>query len=105
MPPKAKRYSASAKPATQLDRSAKNKVGPALNGVVGREAGKAEGYKYSDAMTGAGLTWDEATLNEFLTKPKDKVPGTKMIFGGLKKDDQRADLIAYLKTFKADGSN
>lgn len=84
---------------------AKNKVGPVLNGVVGREAGKVEGYKYSDAMTGSGLTWDEATLNEFLTKPKDKVPGTKMIFGGLKKDDQRADLIAYLKTFKADGTN
>lgn len=84
---------------------AKNKVGPALNGVVGRKAGEVEGYKYSDALTGAGLTWDEATLNEFLIKPKDKVPGTKMIFGGLKKDDQRADLIAYLKTFKADGTN
>ncbi|MCH9808212.1 MAG: cytochrome c family protein [Alphaproteobacteria bacterium] len=83
---------------------AKHRVGPILNGIVGAKAGAGEGYKYSDAMTGSGLTWDEATLSEFLTKPKEKVPGTKMIFGGLKKEKQRNDLIAYLKTFKADGT-
>lgn len=76
----------------------KNKVGPHLVGIVGRAAGSVEGFKYSDAMKGSGLTWDEATLDKYLTKPKDLVPGTKMIFGGLKKDGQRADLIAYLKT-------
>lgn len=84
---------------------AKNKVGPELNGIVGRAAGSVEGYKYSPAMTESGLTWDEATLDKYLTKPKDLVPGTKMIFAGLKKDTQRADLIAYLKTFNADGSS
>lgn len=83
---------------------AKNKVGPELNGLVGRPAGSVEGYNYSPAMKGSGLTWDEATLNTYLTKPKDLVPGTKMIFAGLKKDDQRADIIAYLNTFNADGS-
>ncbi len=82
---------------------AKNKVGPQLNGVVGRKAGTAEGYKYSKAMKASGLTWDEATLDKFLIKPKNEVKGTKMIFGGLKKDKQRANLIGYLKTFGADG--
>ena len=83
---------------------AKNKVGPELNGLVGRPAGSVDGYNYSPAMKGSGLTWDEATLNTYLTKPKDLVPGTKMIFAGLSKEDQRADIIAYLNTFNADGS-
>jgi len=82
---------------------AKNKVGPQLNGVFGREAGAVEGYKYSKAMKASGLTWDEPTLDKYLTKPKDLVKGTKMIFGGLKKEKQRANLIGYLKTFDADG--
>ena len=82
---------------------AKNKVGPKLNGVVGRAAGTVEGYKYSKAMKASGLTWDEPTLDKFLTKPKKQVKGTKMIFGGLKKEKQRANLIGYLKTFDADG--
>jgi len=82
---------------------AKNKVGPQLNGVVGREAGTVEGYKYSKAMKASGLTWDNATLDKYLTKPKDLVKGTKMIFSGLKKEKQRVNLIGYLKTFGADG--
>ena len=77
--------------------------GPQLNGVVGRKAGTVEGYKYSKAMKNSGLTWDEATLDKFLIKPKNEVKGTKMIFGGLKKEKQRANLICYLKTFGADG--
>jgi len=78
----------------------KNKIGPSLHGVVGRNAGAAEGYKYSSAMAESGLVWDEATLDKFLTKPKDLVNGTKMTFAGLKKEDERANVIAYLKTLQ-----
>ena len=74
----------------------KRKLGPHLKGVVGRKAGSVEGFKYSKAMAGSDITWDEASLDEFLKKPKAFLKGTKMSFGGLKKDDQRADLIAYL---------
>ncbi len=75
----------------------KKKIGPHLKGVVGRKAGSVEGYKYSKAMAAADITWDEANLDKFLTKPKAFVKKTKMSFGGLKKESQRADLIAYLK--------
>ena len=74
-----------------------NRVGPSLAGVVGRKAGTVEGYKYSAAMQDSGLTWDEETLDAFLTKPKDVVAKTKMGFPGLKKEEDRADVIAYLK--------
>lgn len=83
---------------------AKNKVGPKLNGVVGRKAGTVEGFKYSQAMLDSGLTWDEVTLGEYLEDPKGKVPGNKMIFRGLKKEKQRKNLIGYLATFNEDGT-
>lgn len=79
---------------------AKNKVGPHLVGIVGRKAGAVEGFKYSDAMANSGLTWDAASLGEYLKDPKGKVPGTKMIFAGLKKDDDVANIIAFLETKK-----
>ncbi len=75
----------------------KKKIGPHLKGVIGRKAGSVEGYKYSKAMAGADITWDEASLDKFLTKPKKFLKGTKMTFAGLKKEAQRADVIAYLK--------
>ena len=75
----------------------KKKIGPHLKGVVGRKAGSVEGYKYSKAMAGADITWDEANLDKFLTKPKAFVKKTKMTFRGLSKEAQRADVIAYLK--------
>jgi len=81
---------------------AKNKVGPVLNGVVGATAGQVADYKYSKAMLEAGeggLVWDEANLEIYLIKPKDLVKGTKMSFAGLKKEQDRADVIAYLKGF------
>ncbi|HUS54853.1 MAG TPA: cytochrome c family protein [Thermohalobaculum sp.] len=81
---------------------AKNKVGPMLNSIVGAAAGSVEGFKYSEAMQAKqaeGLVWTDETLDAYLTKPKDYIPGTKMSFAGLKKEDQREDLIAYLKTF------
>lgn len=80
-----------------------NKIGPYLVGVVGRPVATAEGYAYSDAMKtfgATGATWDEATLSKYLANPKELVPGNKMGFAGVKKDDQRADLIAYLATLK-----
>ncbi len=64
--------------------------------MVGRKAGGVEGYKYSKTMAAADFTWDEANLDGFLTKPKKFMKGTKMSFAGLKKESQRADLIAYL---------
>ncbi|MBN9254942.1 MULTISPECIES: cytochrome c family protein [unclassified Mesorhizobium] len=81
-----------------------NKVGPVLNGVVGRAAGSAEGFNYSAAMKSSGLTWDEATLTKYLTSPRDVVKGNKMAFAGLKKPEDVANVIAYLNSFNADGS-
>lgn len=74
-----------------------NRVGPSLMGVVGRQAGHAEGFKYSDAMKDSGLTWDEATLDKYLADPKGFVPKNKMAFAGLKDEQDRQDVIAYLK--------
>jgi cytochrome c len=79
----------------------KSKVGPSLVGVFGRKVASAEGFNYSDSMKEYGATgavWDEATLNSYLENPKTVVAKTKMAFAGLKKDDERADLIAFLKT-------
>lgn len=87
----------------QVGETAKNVIGPKLNGIVSRPAGAVEGFKYSDAMKNSGLTWDEATLTEYLKNPKAKVPGTKMAFAGLKDDTKVADVIAYLSQFGPDG--
>lgn len=76
----------------------KNGVGPSLYNIVGAEAGKVDGFgSYSSELQASGLVWDEETLTAFLTKPKDVVPGTNMSFSGLKKENEIADLIAYLK--------
>ncbi len=77
--------------------SDKNKVGPSLQGVMGRTAGTVEGFKYSKAMIAYGKEWNDETLAAFLKKPKKAVKGTKMAFAGLRKDDQIADVIAYIK--------
>jgi cytochrome c len=78
----------------------KNKIGPSLWGVVGRHSASISDYTYSAAMKAADKTWDEATLNIYLTKPQAMVPGTKMTFFGLPKEQDRLDVIAYLKTLK-----
>jgi cytochrome c len=75
-----------------------NKTGPHLVNIIGRPAGAVDGFKYSKAMKGSGLTWDEATLAAFLKKPKSYMKGTKMAFAGLNKDDDIANVIAYLKS-------
>jgi cytochrome c len=81
----------------EIGDSAKNEIGPVLNGVVGRKSGSYPGYDYSDANKNSGIIWDEATLQEYLKNPRAKVPGTKMLFPGLKKDDDIVNVIAFLK--------
>ncbi|WGR63372.1 c-type cytochrome (plasmid) [Paracoccus ferrooxidans] len=81
---------------------AKNSTGPTLNGIVGSPAGKVEGFKYSKpllAMAADGLVWDDASLHTYLENPKGMIKGGKMSFAGLKKEDERAAVIAYLATF------
>lgn len=77
-----------------------NKIGPSLHGVVGRPSHSIAGFNYSDAMKAYNVTWDPATLDHYLADPRGVVIGTKMIFVGLKKDDERANVIAYLETLK-----
>ncbi len=79
---------------------AKKSIGPTLFGVVGRPSGSVEGYTYSPAMKAAAKTWDEATIDAYLTDPKTYVPGNKMTFAGLPKPEDRANVIAYLATLK-----
>jgi cytochrome c len=88
----------------QIGPTAKNAVGPVLNGVVGRKAGTFAGFNYSPANKDSGLTWDEATLQKYLANPQEVVKGTKMIFPGIKDPAKLNDVIAFLKTYKADGS-
>ena len=78
-------------------------VGPELNGLDGRKAGATD-YSYSDSMKSSGITWDEASFREYIKAPKAKVPDTKMTFPGIPDDKKIANLWAYLKQFKADGS-
>lgn len=87
----------------QVGPTAKNSVGPELNGLIGRKAGSVEGYNYSDANKNSGITWDEATFAEYIKNPKAKVPGTKMAFAGITKEQEIKDLTAFLKTFDKDG--
>ena len=87
----------------QVGENAKNAVGPVLNGLFGRHSGSVEGYNYSPANKNSGLTWDEATFTDYIKDPKAKVPGTKMVYAGLKDEQRIKDLVAYLKQFDAAG--
>ena len=81
----------------QIGDRAVNSIGPVLTGVVGRKSGSVPGYNYSDANKNSGITWDEATLADYLKNPQAKVPGTKMMFPGLKKEQDVDNVIAFLK--------
>ena len=73
-------------------------IGPSLAGVFGRRAGTAAGFEFTQAMKDSGLTWNQATLDRYLTDPRGVVPGTKMAFGGVKDAAKRQEIINYLKT-------
>ena len=83
----------------QVGPTAKNAVGPILNGLFGRAAGQVEGYNYSPANKNSGIKWDDATFADYIKDPKAKIPGTKMVFAGIKDEARIKDLIAYLHQF------
>jgi len=91
-------------PCHDVGENARNKVGPVLNGLDSRKSGTVEGLHYSDANKNSGLTWNAATFKEYIKDPRAKIPGTKMIFPGIKNEKEATDLWAYLKQFKANGS-
>jgi cytochrome c len=91
-------------PCHSIGEDAQNKIGPELNGLDGRHSGSVPNFSYSDANKNSGIVWDEANFKEYIHDPKAKVPGTKMIFAGIKNDQEVNDLWAYVKQFNADGS-
>ena len=98
-----KLFNSQCKACHQIGPTAKNAVGPELNGVIGRKAGSVEGYNYSAANKNSGLTWDDATFLEYIKSPQTVVKGTKMTFAGVKDEAKAKDLLAYLKSYDASG--
>ena len=90
-------------PCHSIGEGAKNKVGPELNGIDGRHSGTAPGYSYSEANKKSGVTWDKTQFLEYIKDPRAKIPGTKMIFPGIKNEKEAENLWAYLSSFSADG--
>ena len=79
-------------------KAGENKIGPSLHNIVGRPSHSVEKFNYSPAMKAYDVTWDHATLDHYLINPRETVPGTRMIFVGLKEEADRKNLIAYLDT-------
>ena len=86
-----------------IGEGAKNKVGPVLNGLEGRKSGTIEGYSYSDANKNSGITWNKETFLEYIKDPKAKIPGTKMVFAGIKNEKEANDLWAFPRQYDKDG--
>ena len=82
------------------EKDGRSGIGPNLWGIAGQPAAQVAGFNYSPAMKSSGLTWDTATLDGFLKEPMKVVPGTKMAFAGLRNDEQRAEVVAFLETLK-----
>jgi cytochrome c len=91
-------------PCHAVGTDAKNKIGPLLNGLEGRKSGTIEGYAYTDANKNSNIVWNEATFKEYIADPRGKIPGTKMIFAGIKNEKEQTDLWAYLMQFGPDGN-
>jgi cytochrome c len=91
-------------PCHSIGPDAANKVGPELNGLDGRKSGSVDGFNYSDANKNSGITWDEAVFKEYIKDPRAKVPGTKMVFAGIKSEKEVGDLWSYLAQFDKDGN-
>ena len=87
----------------QVGETAKNTIGPALNGLFGRKSGTVEGFNYSEANKNSGITWDDAVFADYIKDPKAKIPGTKMAFAGVKNEQEVKDLTAFLAQYGADG--
>jgi len=90
-------------PCHAVGEDARNKVGPLLNGLEGRKAGTIEGYTYTDANKNSGIVWSEASFKDYISDPRAKMPGTKMVFAGIKNEKEAADLWAYIAQFGPDG--
>jgi cytochrome c len=84
--------------------NAKNKVGPVLNGLDGRKSGTIAGYNYSDANKNSGIVWNEAQFLDYIKDPKAKIPKTKMVFAGIKNEDEAKSLWAFIKQHGPDGN-
>jgi cytochrome c len=91
-------------PCHSIGDGAENKIGPVLNGLDGRHSGSVDGFEYSDANKNSGIVWNEAKFKEYIQDPRGVVPGTKMIFAGIKNPQEISDLWAYVSQFNADGS-
>ena len=91
-------------PCHSIGDDAQNKIGPELNGVDGRHSGSVPGFDYSDANKNSGIVWGEAKFTEYIKDPRGVIPGTKMIFAGVKNENEINDLWAYVSQFDADGS-
>ena len=90
-------------PCHAIGEGATNKLGPVLNGLEGRKSGTIEGYTYTDANKNSGITWNEAVFKEYIKDPKAKIPGTKMVFAGIKNEKEAHDLWAFLAQYDKDG--
>jgi len=90
-------------PCHAVGEEARNKVGPLLNGLEGRKSGTIEGFSYTEANKNAAVTWNEESFLDYIKDPRAKIPGTKMVFAGIKNEKEARDLWAYLKQFNAEG--
>jgi cytochrome c len=87
----------------QVGETAKNGIGPPLNGLFGRKSGSYDGFNYTDANKNSGITWDDAVFADYIKDPKAKIPGTKMAFAGIRNEQEIKDLTAFLKQYDKDG--
>jgi cytochrome c len=91
-------------PCHSIGPGAQNKVGPVLNGLDGRKSGSVPDFNYSDGNKNSGIVWNEKNFEEYIKDPKAKVPNTKMIFPGIKNEQETKDLWAYVKQYDAQGN-